>query len=297
MRQYRASHEFKLTFFRLAIAGDLHGSWVSEDQELLRRLEPDGVLFVGDLGEGDLKTVKAINNLPYPTAVILGNHDRGYDRTGDLLRTQLSLLGERHCGWRLTEWEKPNLALVGARPCSAGGGFHLSSEMERVYGQVSLEESINRIVFAAKTAPRQIPLIILAHSGPTGLGSEASSPCGRDWKLPAIDWGDKDLALALDQIRKERLPDLVVFGHMHHALKKGKGYRSTFVQDCWGTRYLNAACVPRRAIDDIGESLCHFSWVEFNNCQLEHVSHRWYRSDASIAYKEVLFDNSNTIRC
>ena len=65
--------------------------------------------------------------------------------------------------------------------------------------------------------------MILAHAGPTGLGSDVESPCGRDWKVPNVDWGDKDLELAIDKIRKKRIPDLVVFGHMHHELKSGRG--------------------------------------------------------------------------
>ena len=131
-------------------------------------------------------------------------------------------------------------------------------------------------------------MILLAQSGPTGLGSEASSLCGRDWKQPPLDWGDQDLAIAIDKIRKYRVPQLVVFGHMHHALKRTQGTRKTFFQDRWGTAYLNAACVPRRGIDSVGRTLCHFCWVEFNNGNLSLVTHRWYLPDGSIAYQETL---------
>ncbi len=254
------------------------------------KLSPDGILFVGDLGEADIKVVKAINSLSLPIAVILGNHDRGKDKTGELLQTQINLLKDKHCGWSLMEWSVSGISVVGARPCSAGGGFHLSEEVRAVYGEITLEESVNRIVIAAEKAPRDLPLIILAHSGPTGLGSEASSPCGRDWKPPALDWGDKDLALAIDKIRKKRIPDVVIFGHMHHNLKRGGGYRCTYKQDIWGTSYLNAACVPRKTKGSKGESLFHLSWIEFNNGLLTNAYHRWYRSDASVAYEETLFN-------
>jgi len=256
-------------------------------------LAPDGVLFVGDLGEADLRIVKAIKNLPLPTAVILGNHDRGHDRTGELLRFQLNLLGDIHCGWSLRKWHSPYIAVVGARPCSAGGGFHLSAEVQGAFGQITLQESVKRIVLAAEEAPKHLPLVILAHAGPTGLGSNVDSPCGRDWKAPALDWGDKDLELALDQIRKERIPDLVVFGHMHHSLKGGSRTRCSFVEDRWGTVYLNAASVPRRAKDEAGEYLYHLSWVEFVNGTLNYVSHRWFRQDASIVSEQVLLNRSN----
>ena len=256
----------------------------------MKRISPDGILFVGDLGEGDIRLVKAISNLSIPTAVILGNHDRGKDGTGDLLRAQLKLLGDLHCGWSLCNWVDPELTIVGARPCSAGGGFYLSKEVKAVFGDISIEESAQRIVSAAKQVPNQNPFLILAHSGPTGLGSEPSSPCGRDWKVPSLDWGDKDLELAIDQIRKFRSPDLVVFGHTHHQLKRSKGLRNTFVKDTCGTYYLNAASVPRRGMDDFGNEVCHFSWVEFSECQLVYVSHRWYDDDFSLVYEQQLLN-------
>ena len=289
MGQYRGCHnQFGITLLRIAIAGDLHGCWSNEDHELLKKLNPDGILFVGDLAEGNPGIVKAINNIEIPTAVILGNHDRGRDQTGECLKVQLKILGEKDCSWRLCKWDLPEISVVGARPCSSGGGFFLSTEMQAVFGPVTLQESTERIVLAAKEAPIGSPLVILAHSGPTGLGSEASSLCGRDWKQPAVDWGDKDLALAIDQIRKERVPELVVFGHTHHQLRKNQGTRRTFYKDLWGTAYLNAACVPRRGTNSIGETLCHLSWVEFKGGKLMNASHRWYLPNSSLAYEEKL---------
>ena len=253
------------------------------------------MLFVGDLSEGDLKLVKAIQQLPLPTAVILGNHDHGRDHSGAVLRRQLTLLGDRHCGWSLRQWQFPPIAVVGARPCSAGGGFQLAKAVQAIFGPMSASESADRIEAAAKQAPSQWPLVILAHSGPTGLGSDAQSPCGRDWKVPALDWGDQDLAMALDRIRKDRLPDLVVFGHMHHELKRGTGLRQTCVQDRFGTVFLNAACVPRRGSESSGRQLCHLSWVEFLDGQLSQASHRWFLPDSSLAYEQILFERATPL--
>ncbi len=240
-----------------------------------------------------MSLLREIKKLTIPRAVILGNHDRGFDRTGNLLRAQLDFLGEEHCGWTLRDWQYPDIAVVGARPCSSGGGFFVSQEVQAVFGPITMEESINRIVFAAENVPSTIPLVILAHSGPTGLGSDAHSICGRDWKSPSIDWGDKDLEIAIDVIRKRRVPELVVFGHMHHFLKRTKSLRTTFFQDRWGTAYLNAACVPRRGQDTNGDYLCHFSWVEFVDSKLQHISHRWFRDDCSIAFQETLLNEAN----
>ncbi len=279
-----------LSIISLAIAGDLHGFWNLEDNDLLRELNPDAILFVGDLGEGDFRLIKLINQLTIPTAVILGNHDRGGDVTGEVLRNQLSLLGERDCSWRLRNWDSPNISVIGARPCSSGGGYFLAPAVQAVFGPVTIDQSIDRIVKASQKASESLPLVLLAHAGPTGLGSDARSLCGRDWKKPYIDWGDKDLEISITKIQKQRHLDLVVFGHMHHKLKQGMGYRDTFVSDNFGTAYLNTASVPRRGITDSGEVLSHFSWVEFLNGKLHHISHRWYRTDATIAYKETLFD-------
>ena len=243
---------------------------------------------MGDLSDGDLRMVKSITQLTLPVAVLLGNHDRGRDKSGVLLQQQMSMLGERHCPWRLRGWSQPELAVVGARPCSAGGGFHLSQAVQAVFGPITETQSADWIVDAASHAPDHWPLVVLAHSGPTGLGSAANSPCGRDWKQPHIDWGDRDLALALDRMRKIRPADLVVFGHMHHQLKGQRGARITFHRDRRGTCFVNAACVPRVGLDESGMPLHHLTWVEFSGTEPTLVSHRWYRPGGELSYEQTL---------
>ncbi len=273
---------------RLAIAGDLHGDWTCHDEQLLEQLRPDALLFVGDLSDGDLRLVKAITRLKLPCAVILGNHDRGRDRSGERLRQQISMLGDLDCSWKLRNWSTPEVAIVGARPCSSGGGYQLSEAVQSVFGPVTEQQSVDRIVQAASDAPDDWPLVLLAHSGPTGLGSDASSICGRDWKHPHIDWGDRDLAIAVETLRRRRAADLVVFGHMHHSLRGGKGERMTFHRDRYGTAYVNAACVPRSGSDEAGQTLIHFTWVEFEGRQLSLVSHRWFHPNGTLAYEQTL---------
>ena len=220
--------------------------------------------------------------------MILGNHDRGRDRSGGVLRQQLALLEGVDCAWDRLALAHLPLSIVGGRPCSSGGGYQLSKAVQAVYGPVTLQQSAERIVRAAEAVPPDQPLVVMAHCGPSGLGSDPSSPCGRDWKSPAVAWGDQDLALALDRIAKVRVPDLVVFGHMHHQLKRGSGLRCSLLRDRRGIAYLNAACVPRSGVSATGDRLVHLSWAEFRGTALIHLSHRWSQPDGQMVHQEAL---------
>jgi uncharacterized protein (TIGR04168 family) len=275
---------------QLAIAGDLHNQWDRSDEDLLLALAPDCLLVVGDLSNGHTRIPRALARLPLPLACVLGNHDAGRDPSGESLRRQLALLGERHCGWGLRQLKPPGLAVVGGRPATAGGGYHLSKAMRAVFGPVDLEESVHRISAAALAADPSLPLVVLAHCGPEGLGSGPADPCGRDWKAPACDWGDRDLALAIQRIRRDRPVPLVVFGHMHHQLRRGGGERITFSRDRQGTIYLNAASVPRHGVDGLERTLRHLSWVQLGpNGEVRRVAHRWYGLNAALLYEQVLW--------
>ncbi|EDY38951.1 phosphoesterase [Cyanobium sp. PCC 7001] len=276
---------------RLAVVGDPHGAWDGSDHRLLERLRPDAVLVVGDLSDGTPQVPALLRQLPLPVACILGNHDAGRDASGRTLQRQLTSLGDLHCGWALRELRPPGVAVVGARPGTAGGGFHLSKAVLAVFGPLTLQDSADRITAAALAADPQLPLVLLAHSGPSGLGSGAADPCGRDWKSPACDWGDQDLALAIRQIRQRRAVPLVVFGHMHHALRRGQGDRRSVAVDRRGTVYLNAAFVPRHGRDLGGQELRHFTWVELEAAPegaVLRASHRWYGLDGQLHYEEVV---------
>ncbi len=281
----------------IAIAGDLHGQWDGLDEDLLAQLRPDAFLVVGDLSDGQSRIPARLAKLTLPLACILGNHDTGRDSSGRTLRKQMDLLGDLHCGWKLRELHPPGLAVVGARPASAGGGFHLNQGAQAVFGPVSIQESAERIRAAALQADPSLPLVVLSHCGPSGLGSEASDPCGRDWKRPSCDWGDQDLALALDQIRRQRQVPLVVFGHMHHRLKRGQGERRSYCRDRAGTAYLNTAFVPRHSEDDQGRPLRHFSWVVFRDGVLVDLSHRWYGASGAMLYRQTLWSAAEQALC
>ena len=273
----------------IAIAGDLHGLWDSLDEAILQRLAPDAVLLVGDLGEGDDRMSRRISRLPHPVACVLGNHDAGRDPTGHVLQRQLRLLGSVHCGWGMRWLEPPGLAVVGGRPASSGGGYALSAAVRATWGNVSLAASVHRMSSAAAEVSPETPLVLLAHAGPSGLGSRANDICGRDWKRPACDWGDQDLAAAIVRIRCQRPLPLVVFGHMHHRLKRGPGQRQAFLQDRYGTAYLNAAAVPRHHHDNDGCPLRHFAMVQLDSSQVLRVSQCWFDAEATVRQEQCLY--------
>ena len=95
--------------------------------------------------------------------------------------------------------------------------------------------------------------------------------------------------MAISQIQKRRKVDLVIFGHMHNRLKRNLGLREMFKIDSKGTIYFNTAVVPRYKTDEDGKLLINFSWIEFENKELRHVSHRWYSESGEICEEDKFF--------
>jgi len=224
--------------------------------------------------------------------VILGNHDRGKDSTGETLLKQIRVLQEKYLAWDSKIFNN-QLNILSARPCSSGGGYYLSNEVKAVYGPISEQESVDKILKCSDEIVNDLPIILMSHAGPSGLGSEPTSICGKDWKEPSCDWGDRDLAVAISEIQKKRKIDLVIFGHMHNRLKRNQGLRKMFKMDNKGTFYLNSAIVPRYKNNLKGELLVNFTWVEFTFNKLSHISHRWYSVLGEICEEEILFKNGN----
>jgi len=262
------------------------------DIGILSILKPDVVLFVGDIAEGNIKIIKIIKSLQIPSYVVLGNHDRGRDQTGETLSKQIRILNEKYCAWDLKIFSN-KINILGCRPCSSGGGYFLSKEVKGVYGPLTEDDSVKKIIGASLKAREDLPLLLLSHTGPTGLGSDPDSICGRDWKKPPIDWGDRDLSIAIKDIQKNRKVDLVVFGHMHNILKRNLGLRKMIEIDNKGTAYLNTAVVPRYKTNKDGTLLINFSWVEFKNNKLENIFQRWYSNDGRIKKEDVLYEKTS----
>ncbi|EOD16801.1 hypothetical protein EMIHUDRAFT_210358 [Emiliania huxleyi CCMP1516] len=246
---------------RLAVVGDCHGQYNEDDNAALLALVPDAALFVGDYDNEAADIPRTIAKLhgALPVASIMGNHDAWYlskliarERTAldsasssasslapgaqprlgesaefESVRQQHSLLAPSNVGWGRRDFEALPLSVVGGRPLSSGG-----ASLERharmyssLWGVRGAEESAAVIAKHVRAAPPGAATVMLAHNGPSGLGSARDDICGKDWGGGGGgDWGDEDLRLALSD---------------------GGGQRSMVCRGADGRLYVNGARVPR----------------------------------------------------
>lgn len=289
----------------IAVIGDVHDQWETEDEHALNHLGVDLALFVGDFGNESLEVVGAIASLTIPKAVILGNHDAWYtaspwgrkkapyDQTiEDRVQKQLDLLGEAHVGYGQRDFPELNLSVVGSRPFSWGGQEWKNEEFYRDrYGINNFTQSTEKIVAEAqKTAHDTI--IFLGHNGPFGLGNAPEDPCGRDWNPLGGDFGDPDFADGMTQVRQNgKTIPLVTFGHMHHRLRHRKDrLRTQVCHSPQGTVYLNAASVPR-IFEKEGAKLRNFSLVTLQSDTVLQIALVSVGEDFSIVSEEILYNS------
>lgn len=283
----------------IAIVGDIHEQWDRGDHIALSYLQPDLVLFVGDIGNEAVSIVELISSLHFAKAVILGNHDAWYtasdwgrkkapyDRavTGCRVSQQLELLGNCHVGYGFKDFTHLGLSVVGGRPFSWGGGEWRNPEFYRSrYGVVDFQSSRDLICQRAGEAGCE-SLIFLSHNGPIGLGALPHSPCGKDWKTPGGDYGDPDLYGAIEFWRQYRTIPLVVFGHMHHRLKVKPFTRETIGQKD-NTIYVNGASVPRWQMIN-GSVYRHFTLVDLEAGQVKTVKQVWLDQNGTIGLESL----------
>jgi uncharacterized protein (TIGR04168 family) len=244
---------------RIAIIGDVHNQWNLVDNQLLLKLGVDLALFVGDFGNEDVSIAQLVAEIELPTAVILGNHDAWYSATSwgrsqcpydrtqeDWVQAQIDVLGDRYVGYGQRSFAQFNLSVVGSRPFSWGGDQWRNPDFyQSRFGIGSFAESTTKMVTAAAQADTD-QLILIGHNGPTGLGDQPEDICGKDWEPLGGDFGDPDLAAAIEQLQGlgKSIP-LVAFGHMHHQLRHTRERLRTPVRRIGGTLYLNAARCPR----------------------------------------------------
>jgi len=261
----------------MVVIGDLHGQWRPGDQRYLEDLEPELAMFVGDLSDTEeVAAAEMVAGLRVPKVALLGNHDAWRSikekRVTDTLNKSIDALGSTHLAYEVHDVPSAQVSIVGARPFSYGGPQMRGAEVyEELYGVRDFESSAQRIVKAAQSA-RHRDLVILAHNGPTGLGSEPSDICGKDFGQPGGDWCDRDLELAIELIEGWGFRvRAVIAGHMHHLLLHPRKHpRKRFVRRD-GTLFVNCAVVPRVEERD-GSELSYFlrtTWEE-GECRSLH---------------------------
>ncbi|AUT03907.1 TIGR04168 family protein [Nostoc sp. CENA543] len=303
------SQKSQSTTLKIAVVGDVHDLWETEDGIALKHLGVDLVLFVGDFGNESVEVVRAIASLDIPKAAVMGNHDAWYtatewgrkkcpyDRTKeDRVQEQLDLLGAAHVGFSKLDFPEWNLTVVGGRPFSWGGHeWRFADICKDRYGVSTLEESAARIFASVKSAACDT-IIFIGHNGPSGLGDRPEDPCGKDWHPIGGDFGDPDLAEAVSlTINAGKQIALVTFGHMHHALRHTKKQlRKAVFRSPEGIFYLNAASVPR-IVEQDGEKLRNFSLVSLEGGIVTKAALVWLGKDFQVVTEEIFYERSHSV--
>lgn len=269
------------------IVGDLHRHWRPADRDYLERSGQDLAMFVGDLGDEDVELVEEVAAIPVAKAVILGNHDawQSFSRRRPTRRLERSLeaLEGDHLAYGVREVPSAGVSVIGARPFSWGGDSLRSPEVySSLYGISDMRASANRIFEAARTAQHR-DLVILAHNGPTGLSTEPGDIYGKDFGEAGGDWGDPDLELAIDEIKRQgwRVP-CVIAGHMHDRLLTPPGGRRLRFVRHDSTLYVNPAVVPRvRRFN--GTTIAHFLRMVWSEGVLQKLDEIWVDTGGRIS--------------
>lgn len=259
---------------RIALIGDLHGSWDDLDVVAFNAADYDLLIFTGDLGSGTardgVEIAKSVSRLTTPTIVMPGNNDApflaeiaaefGHQR-GLSAILDLGLASRRGevllCGYRLHRLPLPGLTLsvVTGRPCAMGGGeLSFPAELSRAYGVDSMAQSTERLVSLIDAVDTE-RLLLVGHNGPYGLGPRENDIWGADFRSEAGDWGDPDLAAAVERAKRRGLRTTVVAGHMHQRTKSGVLRPWLVERD--GIQFINPARVPRIYADDAAELRYH----------------------------------------
>ncbi|KAJ6994158.1 hypothetical protein NC653_017089 [Populus alba x Populus x berolinensis] len=279
----------------------------------------------GDFGNENVELVQSIADLNLPKVVILGNHDSWKTqhfsgKRKDGVQRQLECLGEEHVAYKRLDFPTLKLSVVGGRPFSCGGEqIFRRSLLSARYGIQDMDGSADRIYNAALGTPEDHMVILLAHNGPTGLGSNLNDICGKDWVFGGGDHGDPDLAQAISHLKETTKISirLVVFGHMHKELAYGNGLRKMIVVGADKTIYLNGAIVPRvrRLVAEQGTdntnfmnnetsvfspgsrgTMRAFTLVEILEGRVDKIAETWVsviEDETAIEEEHVLFQRGN----
>jgi uncharacterized protein (TIGR04168 family) len=255
---------------RIGVVGDLHTHWDEVDIAHFDRSEYDLLIFTGDLGGGSrdssLRVARSLSRLSKPALVMPGNNDVGdiAEFAAELAHRdairQFSAIrqgraasapGDRQplirlCGYssHLLGSGDTAFTLIAGRPHSMGGPeLAFVEHMEAEWGIDSLAASARRLRQLVDDAQTR-DLVFLGHNGPAGLGHDATDIWGCDFREGGGDWGDPDLAVAIDHaLAQGRRVLAVIGGHMH--LRTKGGSERPWQVERLGALYVNAARVPR----------------------------------------------------
>jgi len=270
---------------RIAILGDLHGSWTTFDALFFNASGYDALLFVGDLAGGapahDRQIARSIARVGKPCLVLLGNNDVQalpvIEAEFDLQQGLSDLLsGSRAstttlCGYsaHVLPGGEGSVTLIAARPYAMGGGeLSYADELAQRHAITSMRQSQERLCALVDSAAGD-DLIFLAHNGPHGLGATPYDMWGNDFSESGGDWGDTDLTEAVHYAQQlGKRVHAVVAGHMHRRVRGG-GTRP-FRHLRHGIQYINPAQVPR--VVPSGQGALH-----------HHVSLTWRGGEARFA--------------
>jgi uncharacterized protein (TIGR04168 family) len=279
--------------FKIAIIGDIHGSWSLRDVRDFNRSDYDMLLFVGDLPSklglpSEYKIASLLGELKKPAFLMPGNHDGTslFQLVCEVLHIPYPFPGEaesqfknmnrlKQClgsvavvGYSHHTLFKPlDLGLISARPHSMGGGLNFKTYLSKHFGVASMDESSALLRDLVDSSPHR-RLIILAHNGPFGLGESSTAPFSADFGRGKGDWGDRDLRDAVEYAKTSGKAVLaVIAGHMHH-LTNLKTLRTwKVVRD--DTVYINAAKCPRIYNTSEGRFRHHIRLViDENGCNI-----------------------------
>ena len=247
--------------------GDLHTHWDDVDVAQFDASDYDLLIFTGDLGGGtrdsSLGVARTMSRLRKQALVMPGNND-----TGDIAELAAELAHQggikwlsatrqgrtpaaveapiRLCGYSAHRLSRGpvDLTLIAARPHSMGGTqLSFPDHMRSTYDIDSMEASQRRLFGLVDQAETK-QIVFLSHNGPVGLGEAPHDMWGCDFKPDGGDWGDPDLAAAIDYaIDRGKQVLAVIAGHMHLRTKLGRERPWRVERN--GIMYINAARVPR----------------------------------------------------
>lgn len=250
---------------QIGVIGDIHGAWDERDTAFFNAVGYDRLLFAGDLARmtGSLPVARQLAELDTPAWLIPGNHDGV--TLGQLLAelksrplaARLLAIGMTRRVNQMTRALGPvvtggysrhdlsrDLGLVVARPHAMGPDrLYFGHYLKKRFGIRDFQSSRDRLCQLVDQTPRD--LIFLAHNGPAGLGNQPDAPFGCDFAPTNGDFGDPDLAAAINHAQQTgHRVRAVIAGHMHHRSEHTGEWRQPACR-MNDTLFINAARVPR----------------------------------------------------